>query len=85
MPDKTTKLLIDAFTRGSKILKEHGLKPKFLRLDNECPQELKELFNKEEIDFKLTPPGINRRNLAERAMQTFKNHFITGLGSTDHN
>ena len=31
------------------------------------------------------PPHIHRRNSAERAMQTFKNHFIAGLASTDPN
>ena len=31
------------------------------------------------------PPHIHRRNSAERAIQTFKNHFIAGLASTDPN
>ena len=37
----------------------------------------------EEVDFQLTPPHIHRRNAAERAIQTLKNHFIAGLCSTD--
>ena len=31
------------------------------------------------------PPHIHRRNSAERAIQTFKNHFIAGLASIDPN
>ena len=31
------------------------------------------------------PPHIHRRNSAKRAIQTFKNHFIAGLASTDPN
>jgi hypothetical protein len=31
----------------------------------------------------LFPPGIHRRNAAERAIRTFKNHFIAGLCSVD--
>ena len=31
------------------------------------------------------PPHIHRRNSAERAIQTFGNHFIAGLASTDSN
>ena len=31
------------------------------------------------------PPHIHRRNSAERAIQTFKNHFIASLASTDPN
>ena len=31
------------------------------------------------------PPHIHQRNSAKRAIQTFKNHFIAGLASTDPN
>ena len=37
----------------------------------------------ENIDFQLVPPGMHRRNAAERAIRTFKNHFIAGLCSVD--
>jgi len=36
----------------------------------------------EQVDYQLTPAGLHRRNWAERAIQTFKNHFISGLCST---
>ena len=35
------------------------------------------------IDFQLVPPAVHRRNAAERAIRTFKNHFIAGLCSVD--
>jgi hypothetical protein len=60
-----------------------GLRPRLQRLDNECSEPLKEFLNKETIDFQLAPPGIHRRNAAERAIRTFKNHFIAGLCSVD--
>ena len=31
----------------------------------------------------LVPPGVHRRNAAERAIRTFQNHFIAGLCSVD--
>ena len=37
------------------------------------------------IEYQLMPPHIHRRNSAKRAIQTFKNHFIAGLASTDPN
>jgi len=37
----------------------------------------------EGVDFQLTPAGMHRRNAAERAIRTFKNHFIAILWSTD--
>jgi hypothetical protein len=30
------------------------------------------------IDYQLVPPGTHRRNAPERAICTFKNHFIAG-------
>jgi hypothetical protein len=38
-----------------------------------------------DVDFQLVPPGIHRRNAAERAIRTFKNHFIAGLCSVNKN
>ena len=35
------------------------------------------------MQYQLTPPHIHRRNMAERAIHTFKNHFISGLCSVD--
>ena len=38
---------------------------------------------KPEIDYQLTPVGLHRRNAVEKAGETFKNHFISGLCNTD--
>jgi hypothetical protein len=35
---------------------------------------LKAFLTKEKIDYQLVPPGLHRRNAAERAIRTFKNH-----------
>jgi hypothetical protein len=40
-------------------------------------------MRKKNIDFQLAPPHYHRRNSAERAIRTWKNHFIAGLASTD--
>ena len=37
---------------------------------------------KKNVDYRLVPPWNHRQNAAERAIQTFKNHFIAGLCST---
>ena len=36
----------------------------------------------ENFDYQLTPAGFHRQNWVERSIQTFKNHFISGLWST---
>jgi hypothetical protein len=53
-------------------------------MDNEASAALKQLLTEEfRLEYQLVPPHIHRRNAAERAIRTFKNHFITGLCSAD--
>ena len=37
------------------------------------------------MEYQLVLPHIHQRNASERAIRTFKNHFIAGLASTDPN
>ena len=53
------------------------------RLDNEASTLLQEYMADQGIDYQLTPAGLHRRNSSERAIQTFKKHFIAGLCSTN--
>jgi hypothetical protein len=46
---------------------------------------IRNYFTEQGIDYQLALPHIHRRNNAERAIQTFKNHFISGLCSVDPN
>jgi hypothetical protein len=60
-----------------------GLKPKLMKLDNEASKLLKEYFHQQDITFQLLPTYSHRRNSAERAIRSFKDHLIAGLCSTD--
>jgi hypothetical protein len=62
-----------------------GLKPSLQRLENEASLALRNYLTKQGIDYQLAPPHIHRRNNAKRAIQTFKNHFISRLCSVDPN
>ena len=44
---------------------------------------MKHAFEKHNIDFQLVPPHQHRRNAAERAIMTFKNHLLAGLATCD--
>ena len=44
---------------------------------------MKAAFIKHNIAFQRFTPHIHRRNSAERAIQSWKIHFISGLSSTD--
>jgi hypothetical protein len=52
-------------------------------LDNEASLALGNYITKQVIDYQLAPPHIHWRDNAERAIQTYKNHFIAGLCSVD--
>eukprot|EP00978_Attheya_sp_CCMP212_P022995 scaffold69577_cov29-Attheya_sp.AAC.1 len=85
MPSRSKESILSAYKKALAILIRAGLRPKLQRLDNEASAILQEYMTKQEIDFQLVPPHIHRRNAAERAIRTFKNHFIAGLCSTDVN
>jgi hypothetical protein len=60
-----------------------GLRPKLMKLDNEASKLLKAYLHQQDITFQLVPPYSHRRNSAERAKRSFKDHLIAGLCSTD--
>jgi hypothetical protein len=80
---RTAKYILDAYKIVHAQLCVAGLRPQLQRLDNECSENLKEFLRTEKVDFQLVPPGSHRRNAAERAGRTYKNHFIAGLCSLD--
>jgi hypothetical protein len=75
---KAMELLINRANKGSKLQVQW--------MDNEASTAIKQLLqDKFGMSFQLTPPHMHRINAAERAIRTFKNHFIAGLCSTDPN
>jgi hypothetical protein len=50
-------------------------------MDNEALAAVKEKLKGYNIEYQLVPPHIHQRNAAERAIRTFKNHFIAGMCS----
>ena len=85
MKDKTGPAVVTAYRVILRLLQSQGLKPNIQRLDNEASALLRELITTKDINFQLEPPNIHRRNVAERAIRTCKNHFIAILSGTDPN
>jgi hypothetical protein len=85
MKNRGDKDMLRAFDLLIQSLIIRCLKPSLQRLDNDASLTLRNYLTKEGIDYQLATPHIHRRNNAERAIQTFKNHFITGLFSVDPN
>jgi hypothetical protein len=66
-------------------LLQAGITPKQHVLDNECSEEFKATIRKNNMTFQLIPPHDHWRNIAEKAIQTFKGHFLNILCRTDKN
>ena len=66
-------------------LKRNGNAPKIYIMDNEASHELKQACKKYNLAYQLVPPHMHRRNAAERAIQSFKNHFLALLATCDPN
>ena len=55
-------------------------------MDNECPQALKEIIvDKHQNKLGILPPHDRRTNPAEKCIDTFKCHFISGISAMDSN
>jgi len=83
MKNRTDSEMLRAYGNIHSLLINRGLRPQLQRMDNEASKALKQHLHQTKIEFQLVPPHIHRQNVAERAIRTFKNHFIAGLCSTD--
>jgi hypothetical protein len=83
--NKTQQELTRAISHLHKILQTQGFTVTTHIIDNEAPQSLIDTLNYQHIAHQKVPPYIHRRNAAERAICTFKNHFISSLSSLPPN
>ena len=79
---RTSLHINDAYQKMRKLLCSRGMTPSTHVLDNDCSKVLKEYMGEENEKFQLVPPHLHRQNATERAIQTFKNHIISGMVST---
>ncbi len=60
-----------------------GLGLKHHQLDNECSEKIKQCIRQNGMTHKLFPPDNHQRNMAKKAIQTFKHHFILILSGVN--
>ena len=85
IPSQTKHQILLAYTKSTEMLRKRRFIPKLQRLENEASKIPQDFMEEQGVTFQLTPVGLYRRNNAERAIQTFKNRFITELSSTPPN
>jgi hypothetical protein len=64
-------------------LKQSGIYPKMQYVDNEASAAFKQSIKDDKMDYQLITPHMHRANIAEKAIQTFKNHFKSILSGVD--
>jgi hypothetical protein len=64
-------------------LTSKGFKPKLQTLDSEASSALRNFFTTHDVEYQLILPYCHWRSAAERAIHTFKEHFVAGLASDD--
>jgi hypothetical protein len=83
MKSRSDSEWVKAYASVHQDLTVKGFKPKLQTLNNEAFVALKNFFTEHDVDCQLVPPHCHRRNAAERAIRTFKEHFVAGLSSVD--
>eukprot|EP00804_Cyclotella_cryptica_P008991 CCRYP_003100-RA/>CCRYP_003100-RA protein AED:0.31 eAED:0.29 QI:0/-1/0/1/-1/1/1/0/525 len=81
--NKTEGELILACNRALQRMKACGIQPTQQVLDNEISAAYKLAITASGMTYQLVPPGDHRRNIAEKAIQTWKDHFIAVISGTD--
>eukprot|EP00804_Cyclotella_cryptica_P020576 CCRYP_003416-RA/>CCRYP_003416-RA protein AED:0.30 eAED:0.30 QI:0/0/0/1/1/1/3/0/460 len=80
--NRTEGKLIIARTRALSQMRACGLTPRRQVLDNEASAAYKQAILNSGLTYQLVPPDDHHRNVAEKAIQTWKDHFITVLSGT---
>jgi hypothetical protein len=83
MKSRSASEWIKAYDHIHQELTVKGFKPKLQTLNNEASAALKNFFTANNVKYQLVPPHCHRRNAAEIAIRTFKEHFVSGLSSLD--
>ena len=77
--NKTEGELILAQNRALTRMKACQIIPKRQVLDNEASAAYKQAIKESGMNYQLVPPDDHRRNIAEKAIQTWKDHFVLAL------
>ena len=80
---RQSKEILEAFKKCETKIATNTNKPDLYVLDNEASNDLKNSLVHNNQSFELVPPNIHRRNAAEKAICTMKNHILSGLANCD--
>ena len=72
-----------AYQRATEFFRQHGIVVRYIRIDNEISTTMSNFCLKQDpiITIEKVVPGNHRANGAERAIRTWKDHFIATLAT----
>lgn len=79
--DTKAETLVTVFKATIEHMRKRGFAPTFNIMDNIASKAVQDFLEREDIGIQLVEPHNHRVNAAERAIQTYKNLFISGLCS----
>ncbi len=79
MKNRTTGKMIQAYQTLIDRLRAAGIVLKLYILDNKCSQDFKDTIHQNKNDAPTCYLHDHQQNLAEKVIQTFKDHFIAIL------
>ena len=82
MKNRTKGEMILAQRRALARMKTQGIVPTHQVLDNEISKAYKTEIQATGMTYQLVPPDDHRRNISEKAIQTWKDHFVGILSRT---
>ncbi|KAL7474761.1 hypothetical protein ACHAW6_000714, partial [Cyclotella cf. meneghiniana] len=68
--------ILKAYKKVYQFLRFHVYQPQLHKLDNETSKDVEAFIATNNAKFQYTPPNMHRTNTAERAICTWKNHFL---------
>lgn len=83
MPTRTDAAMTAAFQSILTDLQANDIPISLNVMDNECSTRVATYIRSNNIKIQLVPPHNHRANAAERAIATFKDHFIASLATLD--
>jgi hypothetical protein len=75
--------IFNVYKMQFKDLISKGFKPKINIMDNQATKHIKAFLTEQQCKLQLVEPHNHRMNAAERAIQTFKDAFVTVLATSN--
>jgi hypothetical protein len=84
MASHTDASFIATFTKVFAILRAWDYQPALSGMDNVCSKAVEKHVRTNKMPIQLVPPHNHHVNATERAIRTFKEHFVAALATVDN-